>query len=187
LYLDRRAFLTSYDPAIDPDGLILERLLAMVGPVGAGINLEYYFSFVDPDRYGSNTKLPHNITALLGVMDGHSSDLRTGLPWQMVEIHEPVRLLNVIEARPEQLLAILERQPALRTLVVNRWILVAAFEPETQQMWFFGDNGFEPYMPESAELPVVARSGDWYIGHREHLAPVSVESGRVDPSDGVAT
>ncbi|MGK0348460.1 MAG: hypothetical protein ACI855_004550, partial [Myxococcota bacterium] len=135
LYLDRRAFLTSYDPAIDPDGLILERLLAMVGPVGAGINLEYYFSFVDPDRYGSNTKLPHNITALLGVMDGHSSDLRTGLPWQMVEIHEPVRLLNVIEARPEQLLAILERQPALRTLVVNRWILVAAFEPETQQMW----------------------------------------------------
>ena len=25
-------------------------------------------------------------------MDGAQSDLRTGLPWQMVEIHEPVRL-----------------------------------------------------------------------------------------------
>ena len=29
-------------------------------------------------------------------MDGAASDLRTGLPWQMVEIHEPVRLLFVV-------------------------------------------------------------------------------------------
>ena len=34
-------------------------------------------------------------------MDGAASDLRTGLPWQMVEIHEPVRLLFIIETTPE--------------------------------------------------------------------------------------
>src|SRR5439155_24283917 len=94
LFLDRRAFLVSYDPATaDADGATLARVLAAVVPVAAGINLEYYFSRVDPVGYGSATKLPHNITALLGVMDGHASDLRTGLPWQMVEVHEPVRLL----------------------------------------------------------------------------------------------
>lgn len=174
LFLDRRAFLQSYDPGIDPQGAILERILASVGPVGAGINLEYYFSFVDPDRYGCNTKLPHNITALLGVMDGHSSDLRTGLPWQMVEIHEPVRLLNVIEARPETLLAILGRQPGLKQLIVNRWIHVAAFDPETGELWFFEKDGFVPYQPESNALPVAPSSVDWYRGHREHLPVATI-------------
>ncbi|WP_239394841.1 putative inorganic carbon transporter subunit DabA, partial [Frankia sp. CiP3] len=103
LYLDRRAFLVSYDPTTDPDGEVLARLLLSAGPVGAGINLEYYFSSVDPVGYGSGTKLPHNITAMVGVMDGHTSDLRTGLPWQMVEIHEPMRLLMIAEATPELL------------------------------------------------------------------------------------
>jgi len=178
LFLDRRVFLTSYDPEIDPEGTILERLLASVGPVGAGISLEYYFSFVDPNRYGCNTKLPHNITALMGVMDGHSSDLRTGLPWQMVEIHEPVRLLNIIEGRPEQLLAILERQPGLKQLIVNRWILVAAFDPATHEMWFFEEEGFVPYTPETTALGTAETSVDWYQGHREHLPLATIEKGR---------
>jgi len=34
-------------------------------------------------------------------MDGAASDLRTGLPWQGVDIHEPVRSLFVIETTPE--------------------------------------------------------------------------------------
>ena len=92
------AFLVSYDSQDDDaDGSTLAGVLAGVVPVAAGINLEYYFSRVDPGGYGCASKLPHNISALLGVMDGHASDLRTGLPWQMVEIHEPVRLLVVVE------------------------------------------------------------------------------------------
>src|SRR5439155_6270451 len=79
LFLDRRAFLVSYDPTQDDaEAGILARTLAAIFPVCAGISLEYYFSYVDPAGYGSGTKLPHNITALLGVMDGAASDLRTG-------------------------------------------------------------------------------------------------------------
>jgi uncharacterized protein YbcC (UPF0753/DUF2309 family) len=103
LFLDRRAFLVSYDPSIDPSGVVLERILAAVGPVGAGINLEYFFSTVDGERLGSGTKLPHNVTGLFGVMNGAASDLRTGLPKQMTEIHEPVRLQLIVEATPEML------------------------------------------------------------------------------------
>jgi hypothetical protein len=44
LFLDRRVFLISYDPTQDPEGDILETILLTAGPVGAGINLEYYFS-----------------------------------------------------------------------------------------------------------------------------------------------
>lgn len=176
-FLDRRVFLTSYDSGLDPDGAILSRLLASVGPVGAGINLEYYFSFVDPSRYGSSTKLPHNITGFLGVMDGASSDLRTGLPWQMVEIHEPVRLLNIIEARPERLTAILDERPELKRLVVNRWILVAAFDPEERALWFFGEDGFERYRPERTEARRAPDSLTWYRGRRDHLPVASIAAG----------
>src|SRR5262249_48902577 len=71
LFLDRRAFLVSYDPTQDDEQKqILTRILQAVTPVCAGINLEYYFSTVDPAGWGCGSKLPHNITSLLGVMDG---------------------------------------------------------------------------------------------------------------------
>ena len=88
----------------------------------AGISLEYYFSHVDPTGYGCGTKLPHNITSLLGVMDGAESDLRTGLPWQMVEIHEPVRILFVVETTPERALESIRQNPLLWEFLANRWI-----------------------------------------------------------------
>ena len=68
-FMDRRTFLQSYDPDQDPEGTILERILTAVGPVVAGIGLEYYFSRVDNVRYGSGTKVPHNVSGLVGVMD----------------------------------------------------------------------------------------------------------------------
>src|SRR6202790_926989 len=113
LFLDRRAFLVSYDPTEDHDGAILARIMAAVVPVVAGISLEYYFSYVDPSGYGCGTKLPHNVTSLLGVMDGAQSDLRTGLPWQMVEIHEPLRSLFIIETTPEAMLRIMDRNQGI--------------------------------------------------------------------------
>ena len=130
LFLDRRAFLTSYDPTQDDAvGTTLGNLLRAVIPVCAGINLEYYFSFVDPTGYGCGTKLPHNITSLLGVMDGPSSDLRPGLPWQMVEIHEPMRILFVVETTPEIMLGIIAREPAIGRLVQNAWVQLATLDP----------------------------------------------------------
>src|SRR5207248_10823313 len=109
---------TSYDPTQDDAaGSILAGLLRAVIPVCAGISLEYYFSRVDPTGYGCGTKLPHNITSLLGVMDGAASDLRPGLPWQMVEIHEPTRILFIVETTPQAMLSILDRNPALNRLV----------------------------------------------------------------------
>ncbi|PPK69893.1 DUF2309 domain-containing protein [Actinokineospora auranticolor] len=180
LYLDRRAFLVSYDPAADPDDALLTSLLLAVGPVCAGINLEYYFSYVDPARYGCGTKLPHNITGLLGVMDGHSSDLRTGLPWQMVEIHEPVRLLLVVEATPERLSAILAAHANLARLVGNGWIQLVAWT-EGNDMHLYQDGAFQPYTPETAEFPVVERSSQVYAGHRGHLGPAHVLPGAPIP------
>lgn len=174
LFLDRRAFLVSYDPTTDADGGILARTLAAVGPVGAGINLEYYFSSVDRLGYGAGTKLPHNITGLIGVMDGHASDLRTGLPWQMVEIHEPVRLLVVIDATPDAIARAADAVPAVRRMAANRWIQLVAWHPHGADLAVFDGERFTPYTPERGDLPVVDHSQSWYGGHRGHLPPARV-------------
>jgi hypothetical protein len=170
LFLDRRAFLASYDPAQDDaDGTVLARVLQAAVPVCAGINLEYYFSRVDSAGWGCGTKLPHNIAGLLGVMDGAASDLRTGLPWQMVEVHEPVRLLFVIEAPPATILAVLDRNPPIDRLVRNEWVVLAALDPDAARVRTYRDGAFHEYAPRAEQLPRAASSAAWYRGWRDHL------------------
>lgn len=174
LFLDRRVFLISYDPVGDDEGKIVEGILLAAGPVGAGISLEYYFSTVNNDFFGCGSKITHNITGLFGVMEGADSDLRTGLPLQMVEIHEPMRLLVVVEQTPAVLTAILQRQPALQELIGNAWIVLAACDPLT--------GALEQYCPRRGWLPwtggaavaQVARSADWFAGESQPLAPAII-------------
>jgi hypothetical protein len=142
---------------------------------------------VDQAGYGCGTKLPHNITGLIGVMDGHASDLRTGLPVQMVEIHEPVRLLIVIDATPAAILAAADRVPAVKRLVVNGWVQLVAWDPDGGGLAVFEEGGFRPYLPESGTLPTVNRSRDWYAGRRDHLLPALVLAGLAGgPTEGAA-
>jgi uncharacterized protein YbcC (UPF0753/DUF2309 family) len=177
LYMDRRTFLTSYDPTLDDAACsILIRVLSAAVPVCAGINLEYYFSYVDPTGYGCGTKLPHNVASLLGVMDGAGSDLRTGLPWQMVEIHEPVRSLFVIETTPEKMTAIMDKNPGIGQICRNGWVQLATLDPESNQIHVFQNGRFLPYEPETSELPRVTSSTEWYRGKREHLPYAVIHS-----------
>lgn len=182
LFLDRRTFLISYDPTIDPDGAILERTLVAATPVGAGINLEYFFSTVDNQRLGAGTKLPHNVTGLFGVMNGASSDLRTGLPAQMIEIHEPVRLQLVIENRPAVLAAILARQPTVAEFVVNHWVQVISVDPDSGELSVFVPSaGFVPWVPASGRgwesVPTTTSWHGYYAGHRSFLPPARLVAG----------
>jgi uncharacterized protein YbcC (UPF0753/DUF2309 family) len=170
LFLDRRCFLTAYDPGQDDEnGTILARTLVAIFPVCGGINLEYYFSHTDSPGYGCGTKLPHNITALLGVMDGAVSDLRTGLPWQMVEIHEPVRLLIICETTPEIMLKVLDGNPMGKEMVENGWVKLAVQAPDSNEIRVYQDGKFVPYRPQAVELPTAPSSADWYRGCRDHL------------------
>jgi uncharacterized protein YbcC (UPF0753/DUF2309 family) len=177
LFLDRRNFLTSYEPTLDDDNCtVLTRILQAAIPVCAGISLEYYFSVVDPTGYGCGTKLPHNVTSLLGVMNGAASDLRPGLPWQMVEIHEPVRCLFVIETAPKALCRVFDRHPALGQLCHNEWIQLATLDPDSPTIHVYQKGRFERYVPETTTLPVVTSSVDWYRGWRDHLGYAIVQT-----------
>jgi uncharacterized protein YbcC (UPF0753/DUF2309 family) len=184
-FFDRRAFLISYDASQDPQGEVLERHLLINGAVGAGISLEYYFSTVDNEGYGCGSKVMHNVTGFLGVMEGASSDLRTGLPQQMIEIHEAMRLLVVVEASTEILSRIYQRQPPLQELVGNGWVQLVAMDPDNGGLHrFLPDQGWIEWQPdETRPLATVAHSADWYLGSDGPLSPALIEISR-EPSHG---
>ena len=177
LYLDRRSFLMSYDAAQDtPESMILARILGAVIPVCEGINMLYTLSKIDNIGFGSGTKLPHNITSLLGVMDGAASDLRTGIPWQGCDVHEAMRLLFVIEAKPEALLSIMDANPAVGEICKNGWAQLAVLDPDSNRIQRYVNGRFIDYQPTSNSLPTASNSLDCYRGKRANLPFVSIES-----------
>jgi len=170
LFFDRRAFFISYDPTQDDAASsTLGRILGPAIPVSLGINLEYFFSRMDPQGWGCGTKLPHNVTSLVGVMDGASSDLRMGLPWQTVEIHEPMRLLVVIETTPDQMKGLIAGSADLQKHIGNGWVQLALLDPDSSRIWNYRKGEFTLYSPESKEIEAVESSIDWYRGWRDHL------------------
>ncbi len=129
LFLDRRSFLNSYDYRQDPDGTLLGEILNAGAGVCAGINLEYYFSRVDTHRLGAGSKLPQNVVGLIGVANGVEGDLRPGLPFQMVEIHDPLRMLTIIEQTPKVVAQTLQNNPATKQWFSNNWMNLAVLDP----------------------------------------------------------
>ncbi len=184
LFLDRRCFLVSYDPRYDDEeSAIVTRILQAVIPVCAGINLEYYFSRVDVAGFGCGTKLPHNVTSLIGVMDGAASDLRTGLAAQMTEIHDPLRLLVIVETTPLAFLGIMKRNPAIQRLTENGWVQLATLDPESAEIHVLRNKQFVRHQVESRELPQVATSRKWYRGWRGNLGLAHISQGiSADPT-----
>lgn len=124
--------------------------------VAQWINMEYYFSTVAPDVYGSGSKVYHNVTGRLGVMTGGQSDLRMGLPVQTVmkdgrPYHEPLRLTAVIEAPRDRIMAIITRQALLTRLFNNQWLHLIAYEPLEQRAYRYLSAGGWEVMAETPD------------------------------------
>jgi uncharacterized protein YbcC (UPF0753/DUF2309 family) len=177
LFLDRRAFLISYDPTTDDaEFKTLEKLLAAPMPVCSGISLEYFFSTMDPQRFGCGTKLPHNVVGLLGVCTGAEGDLRPGLWSQTTEIHDPIRLVTLVEAEPEAIVSVLERLPAVKNSVINAWIHLFAYSPSGRGFFRWVDQGFVPYVALAQHLFEVGSSLAACSHTRNNVSPCLVTS-----------
>lgn len=145
LFFDRRAFLNSYDYATDPDGEVLAQVMGPLPVVCGGINLEYYFSRMDIERMGAGTKLPHNVMGLIGVANSSDGDLRPGLPLQMIENHDPVRLLLMIEHKPEIIMKVIKNSPGMYDWFEKEWIHLVAISPEDNELYHFDKGEFRLY------------------------------------------
>jgi len=140
-----RAFLHSYDYRNDPKRRLLENILTGPLVVGQWINMEHYFSTVDNQRFGSGSKVYHNVAGRFGVMTGNYSDLRTGLPAQTVlkdgkPYHQPMRLITLIEAPFEMALAAIDNVSSVKRLVRNEWIRMLILDPVSRSLYRY-ENG----------------------------------------------
>jgi uncharacterized protein len=147
LFLDRRAFMNSYDYRTDPEGKLLLGVMRPLPPVCGGINLEYYFSRMDNYKLGAGTKLPHNVVGLIGVANSSDGDLRPGLPLQMIEVHDPVRLMILVEHYPEVVLNTIKTEDTLYEWFKNEWVQLVAIHPDTNEFYFFKNKAFGVYKP----------------------------------------
>ncbi len=125
-----RVFLHAYDAEGDEDGSALETIMTAPLVVGQWISAQYYFSAIDPDQFGAGDKTLHNPVGGIGVVLGEGGDLQVGLPAQAVGVgdrrmHEPLRLLAVIQAPIERTEAIIQRNQVLRELIGGKWITLA--------------------------------------------------------------
>lgn len=139
--LQGRCFLHSYEWDQDENGTSLETIMTAPMVVAEWINTQYLFSTLDNVAYGSGSKITHNVTAKIGIMQGNASDLMHGLPLQSVMMtdeefyHEPQRLLTVIYAPRIKINPIIDRQEILKTLFFNGWVKLIAIEPEQNQAY----------------------------------------------------
>ncbi len=154
-----RVFLHSYDAELDADGSALETILTAPLVVAQWISAQYYFSAVDPDQFGAGDKTLHNPVGGIGVVLGEGGDLQVGLPAQAVgvgkrRVHEPLRLLAVVQAPLDRTEAIIQRNQVLRELVGGKWITVAGRSHGSERWsirspggawatWFPADDGVD--------------------------------------------
>ena len=124
--------------------------------VCGGINLEYFFSSVDNEKLGAGSKLPQNVLGLYGVANGVKGDLRPGLPWQMIDVHDPVRILTIVEQTPEVVLNVLKENPTTFDWYDKGWMKLGVYNPYNNELYVLVNGEFTPYSPIQKEVKVIS-------------------------------
>jgi len=149
LALHGRAFMHSYEYHVDPKQRLLESILSGPLVVAQWINMEHYFSTVDNERFGSASKVYHNVAGRFGVMTGNLSDLRTGLPSQTVlqkgrPYHQPIRLITLIEAPFDHAARAIENVAAVKNLVRHGWLRMVIIDSEKNMAHIYDQDEWRP-------------------------------------------
>jgi hypothetical protein len=169
--LGGRAFLHSYRWQDDADGAALEVILTAPMVVAEWINTQYYFSSIDPDHFGSGSKVLHNLVGRVGVLSGPRGDLKPGLPLQAVAErvdtegvhlrHEPLRLLTVVQAPVERVATIIDRNPVLQRLFGGGWVSLAVLDPtDGSTLRYTLDGAWRPWFGETEGADGAAEGPD---------------------------
>jgi uncharacterized protein YbcC (UPF0753/DUF2309 family) len=120
--------------------------------------MEHYFSTTDNERFGSGSKVYHNVAGRFGVMTGSLSDLRTGLPSQTVldkgmPYHEPMRLITMVEAPLQHARQTLDNVATVRNLVMNDWLRLMVVDPVEQKIFIYNKGRWDELIgPDKDEI-----------------------------------
>ncbi|RMH07829.1 MAG: DUF2309 family protein [Nitrospirae bacterium] len=157
LNLQGRTFLHNYHASQDESGKVLETIMTAPLVVAEWINLQYFFSAVDPWVYGSGSKVLHNVVSGVGVMLGAHADFQPGLPLQTVRdgsrlFHEPLRLLVVIQAPLQTISRIISQHTILQYFFHHGWVLLVAIDPASRIFYEYQSNGEWRVISHSSQI-----------------------------------
>jgi len=113
---------------------------------------------------------------LIGVANGIDGDLRPGLPSQMIEVHDPLRLMIIVEQEPEKVLAVIQRASETYEWFINDWIQLVAISPNTKQFYRFESGEFVKQAIASKELAVSIDVEKLFLEESENLPVMLIES-----------
>jgi uncharacterized protein YbcC (UPF0753/DUF2309 family) len=82
---------------------------------------------------------------LFGVANGIDGDLRSGLPSQMIEVHDPVRLMIVVEHFPDVVLQTIQKSPETYEWFINEWVHLVVINPVTRELYYFKEGSLNKY------------------------------------------
>lgn len=139
--LESRSFLHSYNYKIDENSQALTTILTAPMIVAQWINSQYFFSTMDNVTYGAGSKITHNITGRIGIVQGNASDLMYGLPMQSVynkddeKYHEPLRLSVFIHAPKDKIEEIVMQNEMVEKLCKNEWVFLFSICPEDKKLY----------------------------------------------------
>lgn len=154
--LEGRSFLHDYDWKKDTDFSILELIITAPMVVTNWINLQYYASVTDNQKYGSGNKLLHNVVGgNMGVFEGNGGDLRIGLPFQSVHDgkqwrHQPLRLSVYLAAPKHAISNIIAKHKHVEDLIKNGWIYLFQVDEDEKTIYQLNQNGWTVFDNESA-------------------------------------
>ena len=102
------------------------------------INMQYYASTIDQEKFGVGNKVLANVVGTIGCIQVNSSDLLGGLTEQSVRYageyyHEPLRLQVFIEAETDSIDQIIEKHQLVKDLIQNDWVKVISIHPTNKQ------------------------------------------------------
>ncbi|MEY3370389.1 MAG: hypothetical protein RLZZ361_1059 [Cyanobacteriota bacterium] len=145
LNLEGKVFLHDYIWQDDSNFNILNLIMTAPMIVASWISYQYYAAVVDNKTFGSGNKVLHNVSGLIGVLEGNGGDLRSGLPIQSLHdgnswIHEPRRLTVLIEAPIDQINKIIKNNELVKNLLDHQWIHLFAINSENKSLWRYIKN-----------------------------------------------
>jgi uncharacterized protein YbcC (UPF0753/DUF2309 family) len=83
-------------------------------------------------------------------MSGFASDLRLGLSQQMVEIHDPQRLMVVVESQPEILQQVMRQNRQIERLVAHQWVHLWVYHWQQKRFYRYARGQFLALEPEGS-------------------------------------
>jgi hypothetical protein len=88
----------------------------------------------------------------------------------MVEIHEPIRMMFVVEQAPDTIDRAIAKLGPLRRSLDNEWVRLASYDPNSRKIKLYSKSGWTDFdFPPYLSVPSAPRSEDIFVGCTESI------------------